>query len=411
MTLAFFIAKRLAFNKQRNFTSFIIKIAISAIAISVCVMILGAAITSGYQKVIQEKFYEAWGDIHVTPFLPEPNSLLNEETIIYDDKLKQNLSSIQDVKQVSSFRLQPCIVKAKEEIEGMVLKGIQLNQRNVSIQSYLIEGENFNLTNGPYNQEIIISKKMATTLRLQIGSPILLYFLNENEFQPKIRKVNVCGIYKTGLEEFDDIIGICDMRLIQSVKDDSLESIHGYEIYIDNLMHKDDIINKMNQLLQSSDLQVYPIEQRFESIFSWLALMKSNQTVIMIIMLIIAIINMISAFLILILERTRMVGILKALGMRSNQLIQIFIISSAFILIIGISIGLILGIGLCWIQDKTHFFKLNEAAYFIQSVPIHLEASQIVNIVLITLVTCLSLLSIPAIIIKKLSPTKAIRFQ
>jgi lipoprotein-releasing system permease protein len=374
-------------------------------------MILGAAITSGYQKVIQEKFYEAWGDIHVTPFLPEPNSLLNEETIIYDDKLKQNLSSIQDVKQVSSFRLQPCIVKAKEEIEGMVLKGIQLNQRNVSIQSYLIEGENFNLTNGPYNQEIIISKKMATTLRLQIGSPILLYFLNENEFQPKIRKVNVCGIYKTGLEEFDDIIGICDMRLIQSVKDDSLESIHGYEIYIDNLTHKDDIINKMNQLLQSSDLQVYPIEQRFESIFSWLALMKSNQTVIMIIMLIIAIINMISAFLILILERTRMVGILKALGMRSNQLIQIFIISSAFILIIGISIGLILGIGLCWIQDKTHFFKLNEAAYFIQSVPIHLEASQIVNIVLITLVTCLSLLSIPAIIIKKLSPTKAIRFQ
>jgi lipoprotein-releasing system permease protein len=223
--------------------------------------------------------------------------------------------------------------------------------------------------------------------------------------------VNVCGIYKTGLEEFDDIIGICDMRLIQSVKDDSLESIHGYEIYIDNLTHKDDIINKMNQLLQSSDLQVYPIEQRFESIFSWLALMKSNQTVIMIIMLIIAIINMISAFLILILERTRMVGILKALGMRSNQLIQIFIISSAFILIIGISIGLILGIGLCWIQDKTHFFKLNEAAYFIQSVPIHLEASQIVNIVLITLVTCLSLLSIPAIIIKKLSPTKAIRFQ
>jgi lipoprotein-releasing system permease protein len=156
---------------------------------------------------------------------------------------------------------------------------------------------------------------------------------------------------------------------------------------------------------------VYPLEKRFENVFSWLDLMRTNETVIMIIMLIIAIINMITAFLVLILERTRMIGILKTIGMQSSSLIQIFLYSSLYILAFGILLGLLLGISICWLQQHFNFIKLNESIYFIKSVPILLEFKQIAFIVLITIATCMALLLIPSFMIKKLSPTKAIQFN
>jgi lipoprotein-releasing system permease protein len=411
MRLPLFIAHRLAFNENRTFTSFIIKIAVAAIAISVSVMIIGTAITTGYQKVIQEKFYSCWGHLHVTKFLPDPNSLMNDESIQLDKKFIKFASNLQHVKQVSSFRLQPCIAKSKSELEGIILKGIAMTDVHVEMKQFMQQGNAINKNDSNYSHDILISKNMANKLQVRLNESLILYFLHKSEFQPKARKVKICGIYATGLEDYDDAMMLCDAGLIASVNDDSTDVIQGYEIYVDEMKNRSLVIEKLDAKLNETELQVYPLEKRFENIFSWLALMKTNEVVIIIIMLIIAIINIVTAFLILILERTQMIGILKALGMPSQSLISIFLYSSLYILIVGISIGCFVGISLCLLQYHFHWIKLNEAAYFIQSVPIDLSMKQILWIIGLTIFVCISLLLIPSVIIFKLSPAKAIRFN
>jgi len=411
MNLPFFFAKRIAIHEKKTFSSFIVRIAIIAITLSVAVMIVGTAITRGYQKEISHKFYDCWGQIYVTHFLPDPNSFLNDDVMDNDTALVNKMQQIPNVKSVNAYRIQSCLLKAKDEIEGVVLKGMMNANGFSSFQEYYTQGRSIQFDSTRYSNDVVISKTISDKQHIQLGDKVLLYFLNKNEFQPKVRKVNICAIYNTGIEDFDKSIILCDAKLINSVNNDSLNIIQGYEIHVYENEKTLETENKIFSSCIEPPLQTYTLEKRFSNVFSWLGMMKMNEKIIIFIMLLIAIINMITALLILILERTQMVGILKSLGMSNLKIQQIFIYSSLFIVTSGILLGTFLGVGLCLLQQHIGFINLDESTYYIKQVPIRLELSTIVWIDVGTILICLVLLLLPSYIIRTISPTKALRFN
>lgn len=410
MKLSLFIANRIAFNEQNSFSRFIVRIAIIAITLSVSVMIVGTSITQGYQEVISNKFYNCWGHIHVTNFLPDASSLLNDEKIIYDENLVKNINSISEVKLVQPYSIQSCIAKSKTDMEGLLLKGISNNESFEKIHNYLSKGELINFSDTS-DYQLLLSQHTCDNLGLKIGDKLILYFLNKNQFQPKARKTIVKGIFNTGLEDYDKLFAICDARLIHAINQDSANTIQGYEIYLNTPTKADQIQQEIYDNFLTPPLQTYTLQQRFASVFSWLGMMKMNERIIIIIMLIIAIINMITALLILILERTQMIGMLKSMGMKNAAIQKIFLINSTQIIAIGVTFGTIIGIGICLLQKYAGIIKLDEATYYVKTVPIAMHIQNILWIDTITIISCVVLLLIPSYIIKSITPVKALKFN
>jgi lipoprotein-releasing system permease protein len=411
MNLSFYIARRLALNEKKIFSGFIIRIAILAVTLSIAVMIIGSAITRGYQEVIQDKFYDCWGHIHITPFLSDPSNLNNEETIEYDSTLVTQLHTVAGIQSVDAYTIQSAILKTKQDIEGLLLKGITKNGNNSINRNYLIDGTAIDFKDSSYSTDLLISKTTAEKLSLSTGDYAILYFLVKDESQPKARKTRISGIYKTGLEDYDNLFAVCDARLINHITKRSKGSIHGYEIYVSRKADKKRIEKTLYDQYVKAPLQTYLIDKRFENVFSWLGMMKMNERIIILIMLIIAIINMVTALLILVLERTQMVGILKSLGMKNFQIQQVFIFSSMYILSLGLLAGTVLGTGLCMLQQRFGFLHLDEGIYYVKTVPVFLDPLIILLINLIAFIICTLLLLIPSLIVKKISPTKALRFN
>lgn len=374
-------------------------------------MILGTAITQGYQRVISHKFYDCWGHLHITNFLPDPSNLLNDEKMVYDEELMREVKKTPHVKRIFPYSIQSSIAKSNKEMEGVLLKGIQNQESLQYFSSYLVEGKNIKFDHAKYSNEILISSTLAKTLGLSIGDALMLYFLNKNEYQPKQRKVVISGIFNTGLEDYDKLFAICDAKLIHSVNDDSTSVIQGYEIYLDNYKNAKLVEHDLIQHTIQSPLEVYPLEQRFANIFSWLGLMKTNEIVIITIMMIIAIMNIITVFLVLIMERTQMIGVLKSIGMANKNIMQIFLYSSLFVVGLGTLIGTCFATLLCIGQAQFGWIHLPEASYYIKEVPIYLKLSNVLLIDLGTIMICLLLLFIPLIIIRTISPSKALLFN
>lgn len=410
MNTSFFIASKLAFREKKSFSSFIIKLAFIAVSLSVCIMIIGTAITQGYQRVIGAKFNDCWGHLHITNYLPDPSNLLSDEKINLDPDFIAMASKVPHVSQIYPYSIQSCISKSPNDMEGLLLKGINAENHLTQFSKYIIQGQKIQFQPTGYSNEILLSSHTAQLLNVKQGGSLLLYFLNKNEYQPKVRKVRIAGIFNTGLEDYDKLFAICDAGLIHSVNDDSTNIIQGYELYVDEIQHIKNVEQDLLQMIEAP-LEVYPLEKRFANVFSWLRLMKTNEIVIVTIMLIIAIINMITAFLVLIMERTKMIGLLKSIGMPNFQIMKIFIFSSTYIVLFGALSGSIFAILLCKLQAHFGFIQLAESTYYIKQVPIFLNWTTVLLINLGTIFICVLLLFIPAFIIRKISPTKALLFN
>lgn len=413
MHLPYFVARRLSIYGQRSFSSFIIRIAFIAVSLSVCVMILGTSITRGYQQVITEKFYQCWGHIHVTNFVTDPGNLLNDDKMNYDSNLVNRLASIQGVQAVYPYRIQSALLKKNELLEGIVLKGLTIDQLAIQMKPFLKSGHLIQAAkeNTTYSNQILISGSLSKLTQLNTGDEAMLFFVKPESIQPKIRKVVIAGVYATGLEDFDRAFLLCDSRLINSVNDDGPEVIQGYEINVKNTKTIAQLRDEIYQYHIQPPLQTYSIQDRFGGVFSWLDMMRMNEKIIVILMMVLAVINMITAILILILERTPMVGILKSMGMPPFQIQRVFIYASMYIVLGGIALGTALGLLLILIQKKWGFLKLDEATYYVKTVPMALAWDQILLINVVTALACFILLFIPSIIVFKISPVKAIRFD
>ncbi|NCU06244.1 MAG: ABC transporter permease, partial [Chitinophagaceae bacterium] len=297
-----------------------------------------------------------------------------------------------------------------ETIEGVLLKGVEKQFSKERLQPFMKEGRWLAFDDSVQNNEIVISEYTSQQINAKVGDKILIYFIDNNTTVPRVRPVTVSGIYKTGIEEYDKTFAIVDMNLIRRLNGWSDTQIGGYEITL-NDYRKDERVN--NELLDELPVVWFstPIRNIYPNIFDWLALQSTNKTVILIIMCIVAVINLISCLIILVLERSRMIGLLKATGATNGQVQVIFWNQGLIITLVGITLGVVLGLGICWLQLTTGFIKLDESAYYVAKAPVRIIWWQVLLIVAITFVVSFIILFIPSLLVRKLSPVKALRFE
>ncbi|MGH2645898.1 MAG: ABC transporter permease, partial [Chitinophagaceae bacterium] len=262
-----------------------------------------------------------------------------------------------------------------------------------------------------YSKQVILSSYLARELKVKINDPVIIFFIQKGDLTPLARKLTVTGIYKTSIEDYDKTFIIGDLNLLRNVSNWKPDDIGGYEVMVNNYKNMDSVSNELYDRVLPAYLTSITIHQIYPNIFDWLNLQNMNELIIIVIMAIVAIINMVTALLILILERTNMVGILKSLGMRNWSLQKVFIYQAGYIVIIGLLIGNILGLCLGWIQQATGFLKLNESIYYMPTVPIEFKGWQVIVIDAGTLIVCLMVLIIPSLIIRRISPLKAVQFR
>ncbi len=411
MNISFIVAKRILLNKQQSFSKFITHLSIIATGLSVMAMIATLAFVNGFQEKISEKVFSFWGHAHVQHLETNKSLMAEEAPITKNDTILHIIQQQAGIQHVSTFATKSAVIEKNKAIEGVLLKGIESNYDSSQLIPFITHGHWINFNDINYSKEILVSQPIANSLQININDTVRIHFIaTKNGESSTYRKLIVAGIYKTGIEEYDKLFVIADIRLVQLVNNWKPNQIGGYEIFI-NDYHKMDAFNTAlsdklpSEWVSRSTKEIYP------NIFDWLGIQDVNRNVVFIIMTIVAIINLVTCLLVLVLERTRMVGILKAIGTTDRQIQQIFLYNAAIVTIIGIGVGLFAGLGLCWLQEKTHFISLDESSYYVSYAPIKIIWLQVVLVCFTTGIICFLSLIIPTIVIKRLSPVKAIQFR
>jgi lipoprotein-releasing system permease protein len=406
LNLPLFIAKRITFSSKRTFSRLIVRIAILGIMLGLAIMILAIAIVKGFKTEIREKVRGFSGDIQISKL--DLNTSYENTSFSMSDSSFQKILKQDGIEFMQSFATKPGIINTNEEVEGVVLKGVDKNYNWEYFRKILIAGTVIDFSDTLKSRtQILISKYTADRLKLKVGDDFLMYFI-ENSLRK--RKFQIVGIYDLGVEEVDKLFVIGDIGLIRSLNKWSPSDVGGYELRVKDFDRLDEIEAKVYEDLDI-ELKSYTIKQYYPTIFEWLSLLDVNTQVILILMLAVAVINMISALLIMILERTNMIGVLKALGNTNWQIRKIFLYNAAYLIIAGLFCGNILGIGLGIFQSTTHFFSLDQASYYIDFVPVQLDLKDILMLNAGTLLICIFVLLLPSMLVTRISPLKAIRFK
>ena len=411
MSLSGDIAYRIAFGTKSSFSTTIIKISILAVTLSVAAMIIGIGFIKGFQNGVKDKFYKSWGQIHITPFLADPTHMNQEESFVKNDILENKLKQREDILAIHSFSLQSVILKSKTEIEGLALKAYSDSTSFNQIKSSLKSGRIPYFADSGYAQEFLLSEFTAKKLQVNQGDKLLLYFLLKDELTPRVRRLTISGIYATGLEEYDKAIALCDQRLIDNIRKDTISHIQAYEIYLKDVEQSEALTDTIYQNYLEAPLYAYSVKERFYNVFTWLDMLSMNERILVGIMLIVAIMNMVSTLLILILERTQMIGILKSLGMHSKNIMQIFLRSAFYVLGLGLLFGNTFGIGIILLQKHFGFIRLNPQVYYVKTAPVDFHWPSIFFINGLVLLVMLLTLLIPALTIRRVQPIKALKFD
>lgn len=435
MNLERFIARRVATNKgTQSFSRVIIRIAVVAVALSMTVMIVSSSVINGFKHQVEDKIFGFWGHLHITPSASygqigdtEPTSKNQDfyqrleliEQITYEDTWKflwwENEDKIVErtskggVKHVQVFAYKAGIFKTKEEIEGIILKGVDTDYNWDFFNQYLEEGRVLEFPDSSASNDILVSRQTANRLKLKVDDKLDFYFGNKKDFLK--RRFKICGIYKTGLEEYDKQFALMDIEKIRTINKWKADEVGGFEVFLDD-------IDDLQMLTEYIDREELPhtmlaqnVRQTRRGIFDWLALQDINDVVIMLLMLLVSIINMVTAMMILILERTNMIGTLKALGQPNWSIRKIFLYYAAYIISIGLFWGNLIGIGLCYLQEKYGIVELSEENYFLSVAPVEINFWTVLFLNLGTMVITLAFLIIPSYLVTRISPVKALRFK
>ncbi|HLT06196.1 MAG TPA: ABC transporter permease [Cyclobacteriaceae bacterium] len=405
MNLPYFIAKRISFKRTGGFTGTIHRIAVASIAIGLAIMIISFMILGGFKQVISDKVFSFTGHYQVLRF-----SLSNdfEETPISTrSDFYKRYPELDFVRHVQSYATKPGLLKGDEEVQGVIMKGVGPDFDSLTFQSAMLRGRFIRFEEDRASNEIILSSKIANKLMLDVGEKVVMYFVQD---PPRYRNFDIVGIYETFLEDFDDKIVLGDIQTIRNLNGWEKDQVGGFEVFIQDPNRIDVHENDIYQIIDY-DLKLDKVTDRFIQIFDWLHLLNNNVYVFLGLILFVAMFNMVSILFILIMERTQMIGVLKALGAKNSQIRRIFVWNGIRIIGRGLLVGNAVGLGFGILQHYTKLIKLNAENYYMSYVPIYWDWSIILGMNVLIFVATTAVLFLPAMIISNIKPIKAIRFD
>jgi len=414
MNLPYFIAQRLI-KGRREGTSFsrpINVIAIIGIATGLAVMIIAVAVLTGFKQQIRDKVVGFGSNIQIVNF--DSNLSFETTPITEAQEFIPAIKNIRGIKHIQIFATKAGIIKTGDEIQGVVLKGVGSDFDWSYFSSNMTDGSVFIVNDTSRTDKVIISKKIADMLRLRTGDSFAMHFVQD---PPRMRKFTICGIYETSLEEFDKMYVFCDIGHIRRLNGWKDDQISGFEIYIDDFDRLDEMTQAVEDAIgyriveDEEKFKVTNIRIKYPQIFDWLNFQDINVIIIIFLMLVVAGFNMISGLLILILEKTNMIGIMKALGSDDVTIRRVFLYQAAYLISKGLLWGNLIGIGLAFLQLKTGLISLDPSSYYIKTVPVNFEIAHILLLNAGTMAAILIMLLVPSKLISRITPVKAIRYD
>lgn len=405
MNITFFLAEKIKNTKNQTFSSLIIKIGVASIAISISVLLISFFVLFGFKNTIKQKLFGISSHIQISKITL--NRSFEEASMPNNLPFLKKIKNNPEIKSINKVGQKSIILKSEEEISGVVLKGVDENYDWSEFETNIIAGRKLSLDKNEIKNEVIISKKIRKDLNLKLNDDLLVYFIQD---PPRARKLKIVGIYDTNVEELDQVYVLGDLKLIQKINGWDEGQYGHLEVFINDLS-KLDILKE--QLLDQIpvEFQVLKITEILPQFFDWFNLLDRNILMVIVLILVVAAFNMISVLLIMIMERTPMVGLLKSIGTSNRKIQNIFLINGSKIIIRGMIWGNIIGFGLCFLQAKFHFIKLDAANYYMSFVPIEWDFKVAVLINIGIFVAVLLVLIIPTWFIQKINPVKALKYK
>ncbi len=406
MNAATFISKRIFSLSKENLSSTVMRIAVASVALGIAIMLISIAVVVGFKNQIKDKVIGFVAPIHIQAL--NQNESIEETPFMLDSLLMMRLDK-PFITEMHKTANKAGIIKTDDEIQAVVLKGVDADYNWSYINYYLVDGETPQYIENQRSTDVVISKIIADKMNLNINDAVRIWFVDQ-DMKARGRKFNVKGIYETGLQECDERFVYCDLDQIRRLNGWDNGEIGHLEIWVDNQKN----IQEYNRRIYYSiptDIVSYSAMETYPQIFDWLELQDMNVVIIIALMLLVAGITIISMLLIIILERTSTIGLLKAMGASNGLIRSIFLRHSCRILLIGMAIGNVFGIGLCLIQKYTHLIALSPESYYLSAVPIELNVWHIVALNVGTMALWVLMLLLPTIIINNVRPSKSIRFE
>ena len=417
MNTELFISNRLFFDKtnQHFLSKKIIRIALFGIALGLAVMIVSVAVITGFKTEIRNKVIGFGSHIQIVNY--ESKNSYEIPPVSKNQPFVDKLKTMNGIKTVQVFATKPGMIKTDESIQGIVFKGVEPGYNWSFFQKNLIDGTLPQLNDTSRVNEILLSENVSQLLKLKTGDSAVLYFVNEHEVTPRMLQLKVCGIYRTSLEEFDNLFIIGDIKQVQRLNDWQSDQISGFEILVSDFNQIDVIEQQVRYLVldysqdKSAILRTESIMRQYPQIFDWLSILDMNVWVILTLMVMVAGFNMISALLVLILERSTMIGVLKAMGSPNWSIRKVFLYLSVFLTSRGMLWGNAIGIALILIQKIFHLIHLNPASYYVDVVPVNFNILHILLLNAGSIAITTLMLVIPSYLVSKISPDKSMRFD
>ncbi|MBQ7342633.1 MAG: ABC transporter permease [Alistipes sp.] len=414
MNLEYLIASRTALSAEGNTKpNVMVRIATLSVAVGLAVMIVTMAVVAGFKRDISQKMSGFTSHVQVS-YIRSANSL-ESTPILRNDRVEELIRSAEGFRSMSIYALKGGVIKSGEGVAGVMLKGVASDYDNGFFGKALVEGEMPRIGDSVRHKDILLPKVVADRLDLRVGDRVEMLFVEEDAL-PHRDRFKICGLFATGMDEMDEKFALTDIRNVQRLSGWDAQTITGYEVNIDDFSRVAEFTDNLNMSLlfeggdEAVNIAAISVEELYGVIFGWLKTHDVNAVVIITIMIAVALFNMMSALLIMVLERTRMVGVLKALGMNNGSLQRIFLYRASFLVVRGMLWGNAIGIGLCLLQKWTHLLKLDSSGYMLSEVPIAfgwwllwLNAGVLAVIVL--------LLVLPARIVASIKPGEAMRYE
>ena len=405
MFFEYFVAKRITFQSRRSFSKLVVRLAVAAIALSLAVMLISIAVIRGFQGEIKQKVISFGSHIQVSSY--ELTESLRSDPIRLSEGRLDTIRTLPLVKHVQAFANKPGILRAGETIEGVVLRGAGPDFDWSQFQPQILKGEALSWTDSATSDQLLLAQDLADQLNVDTGDRAVMYFVQK---PTRVRKFTISGIFNTGLDDVDEVFALADIRHVRELNNWDSGAVGGYQVRLNSLKATAPAVQVLNQLIPAQ-LQAQSIQEIFPQIFDWLGLLNFNVEIILILMALVASINMITALLIMILERTQFIGLLKVLGAANASVMRVFIYNAAFLIGIGILWGNVLGLSLIFLQDTLEVVKLSEASYYLSVVPVYYEWGLFLAINIGAFLFCALSMILPAILVSSVTPVKALRFD